>query len=289
MKYTFAFLVLLIYHVPSAWAQTFVVLADSTHYNIVGLDDTLDIDYNIMTPFPDTASLDIDCDGLADLRFTLYTTPVMSFPSTHHIDIVNLIGDDLEMLDDGYLLYAYRAMDTIEVKPNPDWTSDPAWKVLSFHVTSGASWAGISGTDSLYVNDMYILFRKKIAGEWVYGWINYSGKSWETILYLRHFAIENEYCNSTAVRPSEASRQMAGLYPNPVSEELFLDPDPWVGFPLDWTLVDTRGIPVGQGTLIRQGDSILIGTLHLPDGMYFIRFQSADNATILHSRLVVLH
>jgi len=150
-------------------SQDSLILPDSSNFSIIGLNDTLDIDYAIMTPFPDTASLDIDCDGVPDVRIDMDAVPVMFFPPEHHIDFHNLIGDDLEMLNGGWLLSAFRSSDTIQVESNMDWESLTDWKLLFFHVVRGANWTGISCNDSLFVSDMYIIFRKKISGEWVYG------------------------------------------------------------------------------------------------------------------------
>ncbi len=280
---------ILLSHAAPSWTQSYLILPDSTNYSIIRLGDTIDIDYSSQTPYPDTANLDIDCDGQTDLQINMYQIPVMNFPPEHHIDIVNLVGDDLEILNDDWFLSAFRSFDTIQLESNADWISSSSWKLLYFHVLSGAHWAGVAGTDSLYVNDMYILFRKRISGEWVYGWINYSGKSWETKLYLRHFAIENEFCTSTAVNPVAALPRILMLYPNPARDELYLVPDPHVVFPVSWSLMDSRGIPVGEGILHFQDNPIHIDAMHLDDGIYFIRFQSGLSGTVMHSRFVVQH
>ena len=104
---------LLLSHAAPSWAQTYLILPDSANYSIIRLGDTIDIDYSSQTPYPDTANFDIDCDGQTDLQINMYQIPVMNFPPEHHIDIVNLVGDDLEMLNDNWYLSAFRSFDTI--------------------------------------------------------------------------------------------------------------------------------------------------------------------------------
>jgi len=92
---------------------------------------------------------------------------------------------------------------------------------------------------------------------------------------------------STALNPFPEHPRKISLYPNPAHDQLFLDPDPQVVYPLSWDMFDLRGIPVGQGDLIHQADAIDIGLLGLADGMYFVRFQSGFSPAILHSTIVV--
>jgi hypothetical protein len=289
MKYSFSVILSLICSGWSLRAQDFIILPDSANYTVIGLNDTLDIDYNGITPFPDTASLDIDCDGQMDFQIDMYALPVMFFPPEHHIDIVNLGGTNIEMLNDNEWLLAFRSNDTIQIEPNPDWLSLPRWQILSFHVVGGAVWAGIDGTDSLYVNDMYLLFRKRINSEWAYGWINYSGKAWNAALYLRNFAIENDYCITSVVEPLAKLSTLITLYPNPAQDLLFLNNDPRLVYPILWNVVDLSGISRGQGVVLKEGEGINIRALALPDGLYVIRLQSPFGTDVWYAKIIFHH
>lgn len=289
MKHSVISILFIIFNWSSIQSQIYVILPDSLNYNLIELSDTLDIDHSEITPFPNTADLDVDCDGIADIQVDMYPIPVMVFPPEHHIDLVNLVGNDLEILADDEWAQAFRSNDTVALEANTDWESRERWKVLRFFVISGATWAGVSGTDSVYVNDMYILFRKRIQGEWVYGWINYSGKSWPAELYLRHHAIENAYCMPTSTDPVRLPTQWISCFPNPAKDILFLDPDLPLPFPVTWNIISGTGTSVAQGVLSQGGEAIHLSPYHLTDGLYSIYFRSPSQQTQWVSRILILH
>jgi len=191
---------------------------DTSDFYIIHLNDTIDIDYHSQTPYPSSIGLDLNCNNENDIIINCYTTPIQNLPSAHNIEIVNLLGDKLEFAKKNNSLAAFRTGEIVDLASIERWDWGNTHRLLYFNVIGGASWAGINSSDSLYVNDMNLIFRFTYNNMYKYGWINYSGKSWPANLFIHKIAIDKSLCSSNLT--SEIFNSNFKLFPNPFNNHL---------------------------------------------------------------------
>lgn len=254
----------------SSFSQTTLDFSDTTNFTIFSIFDTIDVDWPY-TPYPNSMALDVNCDGISDVNLICFTTPIMNFPAANNIQIQNLVGDKLEFAAEGSRLSVFRTGDTIYPDSILVWSSKENYPLLYFQVISGASWTGIKGQDSLYVNHLNILFRMQTDVGYRYGWIHYSGKAWAAQLYVHRLAIDSSLCASLSASEQAVIPEIK-LYPTPFSDQLSITlPD---GYPneLSYTMTRADGTLMCQGKLHDTAATQSMDTGMFAPGFYIIRF-----------------
>ena len=266
---TFSFLLCFLVSL-SSFSQNTLDFRDTTNFTIFSIYDTIDVNHVPYTPYPNTTALDVNCDGINEINIDCFPAPVMNLPSVHNIEIKNLLGDKLEFAADGQFLEAFRTGDTIYLDSIPRWTSAEKYRLLYFHVLSGAQWAGIKSRDSQFVTNMNLLYRIQTNLGYHYGWLQYSGKSWPAQLYVHRLAIDRTLCDSLSASEEVVIPDIK-LHPSPISDQLFISlPD---GYPqeLSYTISRADGTLMSHGKLYESATTHSLDTGMFAPGLYIIR------------------
>lgn len=88
-------------------------------------------------------------------------------------------------------------------------------------------------------------------------------------------------CNSQNLEIGESSPQNIGVYPNPVSDRLFVDIENFEDYTI--TLVDVTG----RELMKINNKSVDVSTLQ--NGSYFLRIENTMDKTIQHEKITVMH
>lgn len=265
-----------------ATAQTVIDFRDSVSFQRLPRTDTIDNDYLTVTPYPDSTDLDLDCDSVADVRLKCYKTPLPNLPQAHHIVIRPMAGSGVQILADGAKPRTFRRDTALVVDSLSGWSTLPEYEILYFNVLSGASWAGVAGTDSVTVTDRCVVFRKEESGTFRYGWIAYDGIPWPARLSVRETAWSGSGCTTVGTEDLNALPK-AIVLPNPAQGSWILEPPPAAALAL---LIDQRGVEVSRYAL-HPGTNLLHGE-DLPAGTYILILQGEDGRQIAEPHKLVL-
>ncbi len=283
MRYLF-FLTFFVYPFLTR-AQQIITFNDTVFFQILERNDTLDIDGNIPTPYPSSVELDLNCDGLKDIVFNCYTTPVQNFPSAHHIEIQNLLGAGLEFLNDGSYLNAFRVQDTIHVDSTDEWISKNSFRLFYFHVLGGASWAGVNSTDSTSVNNMYLVFRIKENNGYKYGWINYSGQSWPTKLFIHRTAFSKADCLQTHTTGGVSQEATIRIFPNPFENHVNISIPDFNYQNIKWRIFSVDNVLKLEGEIKDSRTDLALGRLLDNSGIYLLQILMDEQ--IIQSQILI--
>ncbi|MFZ1679357.1 MAG: T9SS type A sorting domain-containing protein [Saprospiraceae bacterium] len=258
--------------ISSLSAQAYIKFSDSIFFIISPRIDTF---YVNNTPEIDSLSIDLDCDGIVDLRIKCHSTPFLNLPRAHHIDLENLVGADVEMLNGQSILQGFRQDEIIDLDTTQGWESNTIYSILYFDVLSGASWAGIQSRDSSHVTNMYVVFRKRIQNVFHYGWINYSGNSFPARLYLEELSFDREQCILSEV-PSISMTTSLNIYPNPFHDELFINWPIAIGCKAIWKIFNVLGRCIEEGKISDGNPTCQINMFHTAKGIYLLQLFDED-------------
>lgn len=280
MKYGYMLMILVYPFITMG--QGIIHFNDTISFQIMEREDTIDINHSVITPYPDTLELDLDCDGDKDIKFNCYTTPIPNFPSAHNIEILNLVGSDLEFLNTNSFLQAFRMDDEINLDSIDGWESQNSYKLLYFTVLGGASWAGVSSKDSVSVNNMYLIFRKMKNGECKYGWINYSGQSWPATLFVDKMAFDKTSCLQTnAIWPIVHELEII-LFPNPFAGRLNISIPHFNHQNIKYSIYNMMGELALEGKITGINTELGLGQLLGRNGIYLLQIIIDDKISKSH-------
>lgn len=285
MKHRLLFFLLLSFftHLP---AQEWIIFSDTANYTITPRTDTINYDFVIEFPYPESVELDLDCDSINDLKAICFFTPVQFFPEARRIGLINLVGSELEILTSSSTLQAFNAGDMIHLPTVSGWSSDSLYELFYNHIY-GPAWAGFedSHPDPDTVNNMYLVFRKKKQDEYAYGWIKYSGKGtyWETLLYLQETAIQSEYCLFSGTQQPE--KEAVKIYPNPVQDFLSIEIPDFTDGQAMWQIYSTDSRLITSGIITQAVTQLDVSRLLPHKGAYI--FQLKIDGLIRSSRYLI--
>lgn len=280
MKYGYMLMILVYPFITMG--QGIIHFNDTISFQIMEREDTIDINHSVITPYPDTLELDLDCDGDKDIKFNCYTTPIPNFPSAHNIEIQNLVGSDLEFLNANSFLQAFRMDDEINLDSIDGWESQNSYNLLYFTVIGGASWAGVSSKDSVSVNNMYLIFRKKKNGEYKYGWINYSGQSWPATLFVDKMAFDKASCLQTSHKGHIVQELEIFVFPNPVADRLNINIPIFNHQHIKYRIYNMMSELELEGKVTGINTQLELGQLLGSNGIYLLQIIIDDKITKSH-------
>ena len=258
---------LIIFYFGELAGQNIIDLGDYSPFHSIEHNDTIDLATN--TLYPAAVDMDLDCDEIPDITIRCFSTPLQNLPSARNIEIVNLAGNNLQILD------AFTEGSIINLE-NVTWVNRNNFTILYFNVLSGPSCAGISPSQPVMVNEMYIVFRKLIDNEYRYGWIHYSSRCDPVAsFYLHRIAFDEQIC-SISHTLDETNVLDFPVTPNPFTDRFTIKMKANIPAKLTWRIFNPQLQMVKEGPVLQNSSSLEIFQPNLPAGLYFLQILS-DN------------